>query len=127
MLSVAAIKNIYNFTAQRQVSASEIQKILKKYGYRSYVAVKKPFLKLKQRMNRIWWAEEHKDWDAHKWSSGVFSDECIILIQYLSCTGKIIVRRLNTEKYYTPCIQSVIRHGPKIHIWDVFQVMESAY
>ena len=104
---------------------SNIQKILKKYGYRSYVAVKKPFLKLKQRMNRIQWTEEHKDWDAHKWSFVVFSDECIV--QYLSCIRKIIVRRPSTEKYYIPCIQSVIRHGPKIHIWDVFQIMESAY
>ena len=66
MLSVTTIKTIYNFTVQRQVSASAIQKILKKYGYRSYVAVKKSFLKLKQRMNRIRWIEEHKDWDAHK-------------------------------------------------------------
>ena len=82
------------------------------------VAVKKPFLKLKQRMNRIRWAEEHKDWEAHKWSSAVFSDECII--QYLSCTRKTFVRRLSTEKYYTPCIQSVIRHGSKIHILGCF-------
>ena len=117
-IGIAAIKNIYNFTAHKQVSTSAIQKILKKYGYRSYVAVKKPFLKLKQRMNRIRWTEEYKDWDAHKWSSVVFSDECII--QYLSCTRKIIVRRLSTEKYYTPCIQSVIRHGTKIHIWGCF-------
>ena len=33
---------------------------------------------------------------------------------------KIIVRRLSTEKYYTPCIQSFIRHGPKIHTWGCF-------
>ena len=44
------------------------------------MAVKKPFLKLKQRMNRIRLAEEHKDWDAHKWSSVVFSDECVKII-----------------------------------------------
>ena len=47
MLSVAEIKNIYNFTAQRQVSASAIQKILKKVQLQKFCGCEEAILKTK--------------------------------------------------------------------------------
>jgi len=115
LLSVKSITRMYNTDVVRHVSVSTVQKILIKYGLRSYTAVQKPFLKSSQRLRRVAWAKDYMTWDTAKWGAVVFSDECVI--QSYSSIRKVKIRRTASERCNPTLIQPVMRHGPKIHVW----------
>lgn len=114
----ASVPNItlrYNSSYVRNVSVSTVQKILKKYGFRSYTAIKKPYLKMHQRLKRLSWVKTYSSWDADKWGDVVFSDECFF--QSYSSSNKLLVRRTASEKYNPAFNHPVMGHGPSIHVW----------
>lgn len=117
-LSVKNITHTYNTDDVQNISASTVQKILQKYGLRSFSAKKKPYLKLHQRVRRVSWARTYSTWDADKWGDVVFSDECIF--QSYSSSGKLLIRRTSLENCNPTFIQPVMRHGPKVHVWGCF-------
>ena len=118
LLSVHNITHTYNTSAVQNVSVSTVQKIMKKYGFRSYSAMKKPYLKLHQRLRRVFWATTYSAWGADKWRDVVFSDECIF--QSYSSSNKLLIRRTSLERNNAAFIQPVMRHGPHIHVWGCF-------
>jgi len=73
MLSTIIITQIYNEYADRQISISSVQKILKKCSWNSYRAKKKPYLTGKQRQWMVSWAKDRVAWDVVKWSGIVYS------------------------------------------------------
>ena len=118
LLSIDKITSTYNNYAFQRVSASTVHKILKKYGFKSYSAIQKPYLKLNQRIKRIEWARTYSNWDVEKWGTIVFSDECIF--QSYSSSRKILIRRTSDERRNPTYFQPVMRHGPSIHVWGCF-------
>ena len=98
----------------RHVSVNTVQKILKKYGLRSYTASQKPFLTISQSRRRLTWAKTYGTWDTNKWKAIVFTDECVI--QSYSSTRKVRMRTTSNEKYYNTLTQPVMRNWPKIHV-----------
>jgi len=117
-LPVSSIAVTYNSYTSENVSHSTVQRILKRYGLRSYKAVKKPFLNLSQRRKRVTWANTFSTWNIKKWGAVVFSDECVI--QSLPSTRTLRVRRTSAERNKPALFQPVMRHGPKIHVWGCF-------
>ena len=63
LLSVASIASAYNSYTYCNVSNSTVQRILQKYGLRSYTAIKKSYLNLNQRSRRVEWANTFSTWD----------------------------------------------------------------
>lgn len=120
VLSTAKITGNFNAMMSTTLSSSSVRNILRKYGIKSYAAVKKPFLTLSQRKRRVVWAKEHSKWDENKWSSVVFSDES--LFQSFNSSQHVSVKRTATERLNPACIQPVLRHGPQVHVWGSFSL-----
>lgn len=116
--SLPNITCMYNTSSVRNVSVSTVQKNLKKYGFRSYAAIKKPYLKMHQRLKRLSWAKTYSSWDADKWRDVVFSDECVF--QSYSSSNKLLIRRTASEKSNPAFNHPVMGHGPSIHVWGCF-------
>ena len=77
---------------------------------------KKPYLTGKQRQRRVLWAKDRVAWNVVKWSGIVYSDGCIIQTYHVS--NRLRIRRTSSERNNPLCSQPIMRHGPKIHVWD---------
>lgn len=117
-LAVHNITRMYNTSSVQNVSVSTVQKILNKYGFRSYAAINKPYLKMHHRIRRLSWAKTYSSWNSDKWGDVVFSDECFF--QSYSSSNKLLIRRTALEKYNPVFNQPVMGHGPSIHVWGCF-------
>lgn len=65
------LQTTYNKTAGK----STIYSYIKKEGFISYRAPKKPKIKIQNQKRRLQFAKEHKDWTIQDWKKVLFSDE----------------------------------------------------
>ena len=49
-------------------------------GYKSYRAVKKPMITLRQKKNRVEFAKRYKEWTDDQWNGVVWSDESMFTV-----------------------------------------------
>ena len=59
----------------KTATSRTVRNVLKKYGLRHCVAVRRPLLTKKMRLARLQWAREHCNWSVDKWKGVVFTDE----------------------------------------------------
>jgi transposase len=101
----------------KKVCKRTVLNILRKYGLRRRVAVRRPLLTKRMRRDRLQWAKDHYKWTVDKWKGVVFSDEKIFRIG--SNARGVYVTRLPSEKYNDACIQRTVKHGLQVHVWGV--------
>jgi transposase len=99
------------------ISKKTIKRRLNEVGIYGYVAAKKPFVNEAQRLKRLQWAFEHKDWTVDQWNSVLFSDESSFVLRW---KGRQMVWRPKGERYNPKYIQGTIKHDKKIMIWGCF-------
>ncbi|CAG8791104.1 17287_t:CDS:1, partial [Racocetra fulgida] len=97
------------------IAPSTLVKTLKKNGFKSYIARKKPFLTKKAQRERYNWAKEHKNWTKEDWRRVLWTDESSVSTD---SNGKIRVWRRKEEVYDQSCTQATVKSGRKsIMVW----------
>lgn len=95
-------------------SASTIARYLKKAGFRRCLAIPKPWLTDKQKMDRLDWALEHLDWDTVDWARVIFTDESAI---QNGGTKRLFVTRRAGEEFLPECLRPKFRKPAYTMIW----------
>ncbi|CEG67772.1 hypothetical protein RMATCC62417_04151 [Rhizopus microsporus] len=86
-----------------------ICKELKKLGYASRVAVKKPFLNEKQQKARYIFARKHVHWRIDDWRKVIWTDESSFEIGKLSSQPRVWRKML--EKFNKECLAPTFKSG----------------
>jgi transposase len=60
------------------VSASTVYRVLKRRGYRSSKPTYKPGLTAENKLARLKWCQDHKDWTLEDWKNVIWSDKTSI-------------------------------------------------
>ena len=92
-----------------QVSLTTVRRILRRYGLRGCIALKKPFISAKNRNSRLQWAKYHLHWSPQKWSTVLFSDEK--KFNRLGSDGRVYVRRRVGEALLPNCLRGTVKGG----------------
>ena len=74
--SAEQIKDQFNENTGLQVSTKTIRRSLHDLNIYSRIPVSKPLINEQQRINRLNWCIEKKDWFIRKWENVIWSDEC---------------------------------------------------
>ena len=72
-------------------------------------AAKKPRLSKQAKKDRLKWCQQFKLWTAKQWSKVIFSDE--VNVEVDNRKGRLMIRRLPSEKYHPDCLQQRTRQG----------------
>ncbi len=64
-----------NSNRQHPVSLTTVKRRLLSAGLRGCVAVKKPLLNKANKLKRLHWAKQHKDWTLEDWKKVLWTDE----------------------------------------------------
>ena len=101
---------------EHTVSRETVRRILHNRGIDSYVAQRKPLLRVSDRIKRRKWCKERLTWTVEDWSRVIFSDESNF--QVFNRKSKVIVKRLKSEKYDTRfCVPRIQGGGGSVGIW----------
>lgn len=102
---------------QAGVSASRTTTFrrVKEMGYRSRVPSVKPLLTRGQRVKRLNWAKEKKDWTVGQWSKVLFSDESKMCITFGNQGPR--VWRKKGEEQNPSCLKSSVKYPQSVMIW----------
>src|SRR6185369_16728087 len=73
--SAEQIKDQFNENTGLQVSTKTIRRSLHDLNIYSRIPVSKPLINEQQRINRLNWCIEKKDWSIRKWKNIIWSDE----------------------------------------------------
>jgi len=70
---------------------------------------KKQFLRKQNKIKRLKWARDHRNWSVEHWSQVLFSDES--KFEILQEKQKKLVRLLANERMIDQCIIPIVKHG----------------
>ena len=73
------------------------------------VAVKKPLLRRQNRIKRLRFAKQHKDWTKDDWNKGLLTDES--KFELFGTNRRVYVRRRKGERFIDDCISPTVMHG----------------
>ncbi len=91
---------------------------LKKLGFKSRVAAKKPFTSPANIAQRVLWCKEHRGWTLEQWETVLWSDETSV---QLHPTRPKRVWRTKNERLQPDCQNPTIKHGGgSIQVWGCF-------
>ena len=96
------------------VSATTIARYLKKAGFRRSLAVPKPWLTDKHKMDRLDWALEHGHWDAIDWARVIWTDESAI---QNGGTKRLFVTRRPGEQFLPDCLRPRFAKPAYTMVW----------
>ena len=109
--AVALLSKDYNI----MISVHTLRDILKFHDVNSYVAIRKPFISPKNKIQRKKWAKEHVNWNINEWKRIVWSDECHVESDN---RGRVRVWRKSNEKYHESCLVGTIKSGRfSVTVW----------
>jgi hypothetical protein len=112
-------KNIVPTFAEKPIGRSTVQRRLKEWGLKPYVARKKPLLKPEQMEKRLKWAQEHVDWTVEDWKRVAFSDETPLCL--FQSYGRKFIWVFPGEQLDDKNVDKTVKHGGgKINIWGIF-------
>ena len=63
-----------------EISACIVHRVLKRYGYRLYKPTIKPGLIAENKIKRLEWCKEYKDWTLEDWKNVIWSDETSVTL-----------------------------------------------
>jgi transposase len=104
---------------QVDLSAATLVKTLKKNGFKSHIARKKPFISEVNRQKRLKWAKEHAKFKIEDWRRVIWTDESSISTDSY---GKIRVWCQKDEIYNPDCTEATVKSGRKsIMVWGYWR------
>ena len=99
------------------VCVQTVRNIFHRYGFRSHLQVRTPFISKKNQVLRLKWAKIHVGWTANMWRTVLFSDESPYTLRY---SNKRKIWRLNSERFHKMCLKATVKHDQKIMVWGCF-------
>ncbi|XP_018404427.1 PREDICTED: uncharacterized protein LOC108781054 [Cyphomyrmex costatus] len=63
-----------NSIRKTEISVTTVQRRLREYGLKGYIAAKKPLLRKQNKVKRLNWARKHNYWTTEQWSKVLWSD-----------------------------------------------------
>jgi len=100
------------------ISASTIQRTLKKLGYSKCKPTMKPGLTPEMKAARYQFALEHKDWTLEDWKKVIWTDETSVLLNYWK--GSFRIWRKKEEKYFKTCTRRRFKGASQFMFWGAF-------
>lgn len=101
------------------LSISTVKRRLREAGLFGRVAVKKPLLRRQNKIKRLQWAKEHKNWTHEQWERVLWSDES--KFEVFGSKRRIFVRRSKEERMLDPCVIPTVKHGGgSVMVWGCF-------
>lgn len=98
------------------LSLRSTRRRLQEAGLTGCVAVKKPFISPANRLKRLKFAKEHKDWTEAQWSNVLWSDKS--KFNMVASDGVRYVRRRPGEHLDPKCMRGTVKHGGgHIMVW----------
>ena len=90
------------------VSRDTNRRSLARKGIGSYIALRKPLITVKDRLNRLNWCRRRQHWTVEQWSRVIFSESNF---KVFNRKGRVWVKRLKAEKYLPKFITPRLRGG----------------
>lgn len=112
-----------------KISASTVQRILRKHGIKKRKATWKPGLTKKMQAERLAFCLEHQYWTSEQWKAVIWTDETAIILGHQR--GGVRLWRTSEDRYEKTCVRarwhgamefmfcgsfSYVKKGP-CHIW----------
>ena len=98
---------------------STTKRRLREKGLIGCIVVKKPLLRPANRLNRLNFVKEHKDWTIAEGQNVLWSDES--KFELLGTSRRQYVRRNNNERFSPNCIAPTVKHGEgSVMVWGCF-------
>lgn len=108
-----------NVSRQKPVSVTTVKRRLRQAGLYGRIAMRKPLLRKGNKVKRLTWAREHKDWTVEDWKKVLWTDESKFLT--FGSNRRTFVRRAKGERALESCITPTIKHGGgSVMIWGCF-------
>lgn len=102
-----------------KVCVRTLRKEIKRIGFRSCVAAKKPFLSHKHKADRLAFAKKHQSWNTLDWMHVIWTDEASFEIGKNS--RQVKVWRRSYERYSWDCLAPIFKSGrTSVMIWGAF-------
>ncbi|CAF3183212.1 unnamed protein product [Rotaria socialis] len=115
-LSAAKIATDLNASLPKPITTRTVRNYLKELGFEDVVKVKKQWLGVKHRKQRMAWCTQHMNWTRDDWKNVIFSDESTFYV--LKRKNQRKIWRLDKEKLLLECLeQTNIGDGGKVGIW----------
>jgi transposase len=111
-----------NFISSTSINISKItlRRFLHKHKIYSQIEAKKPFVNAANKMKRLFWAKNKKDW-VDEWKKIIWSDESRFVV--FGGDGKRYVWRTTYKKYDPQCLIPTFKSGQEsIMIWGCFTI-----
>ena len=103
-------------------SPKTVRNALKELGYTHKVAVRRPFLKDRDRKRRLQYAKRHQHWTVEDWKRVIFTDEMSIKIG-MERHSRDMVWYKEGEKFHPDCINYRKRlSGVGMMFWGAFRM-----
>lgn len=113
------IASEFNRGRQQPISVTTVKRRLAEGKLHGRVAARKPLLRRGNRLKRLQWAREHKDWTVEQWQKVLWTDESIFRL--FGSSRRVFVRRSTNERMLPQCIVPTIKHGGgSITVWGCF-------
>jgi transposase len=109
-----------NFISSTSINISKItlRRFLHKHNIYGRIGAKKPFVNAANKMKRLFWAKNKKDW-VDEWKKIIWSDESRFVV--FGGDGKRYVWRTTYEKYDPKCLIPTFKSGQEsVMIWGCF-------
>lgn len=108
-----------NKTTNVPISLTTVKRRLRDGGLFGRVAVRKPLLRPQNKLKRLEWARNHKDWTAEDFKRVLWSDES--KFEVFGTKRRIFVRRSAEQKMLPDCIVPTVKHGGgSVMVWGCF-------
>ena len=102
-----------------KVCPRTLRKEIKRIGFHSRVAAKKPFLSNKHKVDRLAFAKKYQAWQLSDWMNVIWTDEVSFEIGKNSLQVK--VWRRSYERYSWDCLAPTFKSGrTSVMIWGAF-------
>lgn len=118
-LTAPQIASELQSTSGVNISSRTVARRLIESGLRDHMAVKKPLLRRANKVKRLRWARDHKNWTVERWKLVLWSDES--KFDMFGSKRRFFVRRCSSEKYHPDCVQPTVKHGGgNVMVWGCF-------
>lgn len=114
----ATAKDVQEALGLNHMAVSTIRARISSTGrVKSYYKLKKPFVSEANRVKRLNWAREHKDWSVEKWRTVLWSDESPFQLRFHQ-RSRVWVHP--TERFLPEALTGTVKHEVKINVWGCF-------
>lgn len=109
----------FNRGRPQNISVSTVKRRLQEGNLHGRVAVSKPLLRRGNRLKRLQWAREHREWTLEHWQNVLWTDES--KFEVFGQRRRVFVRRSVQEKMLPECLVPTINHGGgSVLVWGCF-------